>query len=123
AQNTSVSAEAVRSRIVCFICFIGPSQCEKSLRPGGCAGRNPRHYVLASSVRHEAAERTSAEQRVGFRGTFGRIATVRPFGELDDPRRRILIQALAAGFFSSAGTAAAQMFGRSPGPLAPGQSV
>jgi len=32
---------------------------------------------------------------------------VRPFGELDDPRRRILIQALAAGFFSSAGTAAA----------------
>jgi hypothetical protein len=48
---------------------------------------------------------------------------VRPFGELDDPRRRILIQALAAGFFSSAGTAAAQLFGRSPGPLPAGQSV
>jgi hypothetical protein len=48
---------------------------------------------------------------------------VRPFGELDDPRRRILIQALAAGFFSGAGTAAAQIFGRSPGPLPAGQSI
>jgi hypothetical protein len=48
---------------------------------------------------------------------------VRPFGELDDPRRRILIQALAAGFFSGAGTAAAQLFGRSPGPLPAGQSI
>jgi hypothetical protein len=48
---------------------------------------------------------------------------VRPFGQLDDPRRRILIQALAAGFFSGAGTAAAQLFGRSPGPLPAGQSI
>ena len=48
---------------------------------------------------------------------------MRPFGELDDPRRRILIQALAAGFFSGAGTAAAQIFGRSPGPLPAGQSI
>jgi len=42
---------------------------------------------------------------------------------LDDPRRRILIQALAAGFFSGAGTAAAQLFGRSPAPLPAGQSI
>jgi len=48
---------------------------------------------------------------------------VRPFGILDDPRRRILIQALAAGFFSGAGTAAAQLFGRSPAPLPAGQSI
>jgi hypothetical protein len=48
---------------------------------------------------------------------------VRPFGVLDDPRRRILIQALAAGFFSSAGGAVAQIFGRSPGRLPSGQSV
>ena len=48
---------------------------------------------------------------------------MRPFGTLDDPRRRILIQALAAGFFSSAGGAAAQIFGRSPGPLPAGQSI
>ena len=48
---------------------------------------------------------------------------MRPFGVLDDPRRRILIQALAAGFFSGAGTAAAQLFGRSPGPLPAGQSI
>jgi hypothetical protein len=48
---------------------------------------------------------------------------VRPFGVLDDPRRRILIQALAAGFFSSAGSAAAQIFGRSPGRLPAGQSI
>lgn len=48
---------------------------------------------------------------------------MRPFGVLDDPRRRILIQALAAGFFSSAGSAAAQLFGRSPGPLPAGQSI
>jgi hypothetical protein len=34
-----------------------------------------------------------------------------------------LIQALAAGFFSSAGSAAAQIFGRSPGPLPTGQSI
>jgi hypothetical protein len=42
---------------------------------------------------------------------------------LEDPRRRILIQALAAGFFSSAGGAAAQMFGRAPGQLPAGQSI
>ena len=49
---------------------------------------------------------------------------MRPFGGLDDPRRRVLIQALAAGFFSSsAGGAAAQIFGRSPGPLPTGQSI
>ena len=48
---------------------------------------------------------------------------MRPFGVLDDPRRRILIQALAAGFFSGAGTAAAQIFGRSPGRLPAGQSI
>ncbi len=46
-----------------------------------------------------------------------------PLGELDDPRRRILIQALAAGFFSSAGSAAAQLFGKAPGKLPPGQSI
>jgi hypothetical protein len=48
---------------------------------------------------------------------------VRVFGQLDDPRRRILIQALAAGFFSSGGNAFAQLFGRSPGPLPAGQSI
>jgi len=48
---------------------------------------------------------------------------VRPWGELDDPRRRILIQALAAGFFSSAGNAAAQLFGRAPAKLPSGQSI
>ncbi|HZF20180.1 MAG TPA: hypothetical protein VE008_10785 [Burkholderiales bacterium] len=48
---------------------------------------------------------------------------MRSFGILDDPRRRVLIQALAAGFFSGAGTAAAQIFGRSPGPLPAGQSI
>ena len=37
------------------------------------------------------------------------------WGELDDPRRRVLIQALAAGLFSSAGGAAAQsIFGTAP---------
>jgi hypothetical protein len=54
---------------------------------------------------------------------LGGFAAVRTFGTLDDPRRRILIQALAAGFFSSAGSAAAQLFGRSPGPLPAGQSI
>lgn len=48
---------------------------------------------------------------------------MRPLGELDDPRRRILIQALAAGFFSSAGNAAAQLFGRAPARLPAGQSI
>ncbi len=54
---------------------------------------------------------------------MGGPAAVRPWGELDDPRRRILIQALAAGFFSSAGNAAAQLFGRAPGKLPAGQSI
>ena len=48
---------------------------------------------------------------------------MKPWGELDDPRRRVLIQALAAGFFSSAGNAAAQLFGRAPGKLPAGQSI
>src|SRR5258707_8386380 len=54
---------------------------------------------------------------------MGGPAAVRPWGELDDPRRRILIQALAAGFFSSAGNAAAQLFGRAPAKLPAGQSI
>jgi hypothetical protein len=47
---------------------------------------------------------------------------VRPFGELDDPRRRVLIQALAAGLFSLAGDAVAQIFGSAPRRLPAGQS-
>jgi len=44
--------------------------------------------------------------------------------EADDPRRRILIQALAAGFFSGTGTAAlAQALGGSPNKLPPGKSI
>jgi hypothetical protein len=46
------------------------------------------------------------------------------WGELDDPRRRVLIQALAAGLLSSAGGAAAQsIFGTLPRKLPPGQSI
>src|SRR5712691_5214908 len=56
-------------------------------------------------------------------GHGGEPAAVRPLGELDDPRRRILIQALAAGFFSSAGNAAAQLLGRAPVKLPAGQSI
>jgi hypothetical protein len=49
---------------------------------------------------------------------------VRPFGVLDDPRRRILIQALSAGLFSLAGGAAAQsIFGTTPKKLPAGQSI
>jgi hypothetical protein len=49
---------------------------------------------------------------------------VRPFGILDDPRRRILIQALAAGFFSTPWGAAAQsIFGAAPRKLPSGQSI
>ena len=48
---------------------------------------------------------------------------MKSWGELDDPRRRILIQALAAGFFYSAENAAAQLFGRAPGKLPAGQSI
>ncbi len=49
---------------------------------------------------------------------------MRPFGVLDDPRRRILIQALAAGFFSTPwGVAAQSLFGAAPGRLPSGQSI
>ena len=44
------------------------------------------------------------------------------FGELDDPRRRVLIQALAAGLFSLTGDAVAQIFGSAPKKIPPGQS-
>jgi len=44
------------------------------------------------------------------------------FGEIDDPRRRVLIQALAAGLFSLAGDAVAQIFGAAPRKLPAGQS-
>jgi hypothetical protein len=44
------------------------------------------------------------------------------FDELDDPRRRVLIQALAAGLFSLAGDAVAQIFGAAPRKLPAGQS-
>jgi hypothetical protein len=43
--------------------------------------------------------------------------------ELDDPRRRVLIRALAAGLFAPAGNAAAQIFGTAPGRLPAGQSI
>ncbi|KWI62829.1 hypothetical protein WM08_18265 [Burkholderia ubonensis] len=49
------------------------------------------------------------------------------FGDVDDPRRRILIRALAAGFFAAstgAGNAiAAGIFGGRPAKLPPGQSI
>jgi len=49
---------------------------------------------------------------------------VKPFGQLDDPRRRILIQALTAGFFSRPWGASAQsIFGAAPRKLPPGQSI
>jgi hypothetical protein len=44
------------------------------------------------------------------------------FVDLDDPRRRVLIQALAAGLFSLAGNAPAQLLGAAPRKLPPGQS-
>ena len=47
---------------------------------------------------------------------------MRRFGELDDPRRRVLIQALAAGLFSLTGDAVAQIFGSAPRKLPAGQS-
>src|SRR5229473_3043582 len=56
-------------------------------------------------------------------GVHRETAAVKPFGQLDDPRRRVLIQALAAGFFSSAGSAAAQIFGTPPKKLPAGQSI
>lgn len=49
------------------------------------------------------------------------------FDEADDPRRRLLIKALAAGAFSAALTdkaaLAASIFGTPPGKLPPGQSI
>ncbi len=49
------------------------------------------------------------------------------FGEADDPRRRILIQALAAGAFSAGmpgvNAVAASLFGDRPAKLPPGQSI
>jgi hypothetical protein len=49
------------------------------------------------------------------------------FGAADDPRRRLLIQALAAGFFSTAipgkQALAADVLGRSPSKLPEGQSI
>jgi hypothetical protein len=52
---------------------------------------------------------------------------LKPFDELDDPRRRWLIQALSTGFFSSGliGTSALaqSFFGSKPAKLPPGQSI
>ncbi|HYA46941.1 MAG TPA: hypothetical protein VEF92_05265 [Burkholderiales bacterium] len=49
---------------------------------------------------------------------------MKPFDQFDDPRRRILIQALAAGFFSAPWGAAAQsVFGSTPRRLPAGQSI
>jgi hypothetical protein len=49
------------------------------------------------------------------------------FGEAEDPRRRLLIQALAAGAFAAAvpgaGVMAAELFGRAPRKLPRGQSI
>jgi hypothetical protein len=47
-------------------------------------------------------------------------------GDQDDPRRRLLIKALAAGFFSSAvcrREASAQVLGARPAPLPPGKAI
>lgn len=48
-----------------------------------------------------------------------------PSDSLDDPRRRLLVQALAAGWFGglAAGSARADLFGNSPTKLPPGQSI
>ena len=45
--------------------------------------------------------------------------------ETEDPRRRVLIRALAAGLFSAgaAPAALAQVFGRMPSKIPPGQSI
>jgi hypothetical protein len=48
------------------------------------------------------------------------------FRDVDDPRRRVLIRALAAGFFSgslASREALAQVFGSTPEKLPPGQSI
>ncbi len=49
---------------------------------------------------------------------------MKQYGEADDPRRRLLVQALAAGFFST-GTSGvwAQIFGNKPERLPPGRSI
>ena len=46
-------------------------------------------------------------------------------GDADDPRRRLLIRALAAGYFGSlaSGEVAAQVLGGRPAPLPPGRSI
>lgn len=47
-------------------------------------------------------------------------------GEADDPRRRLLVQALAAGFFGgglAGADALAQILGRAPSKLPPGRSI
>lgn len=49
-----------------------------------------------------------------------------PFDKIDDPRRRLLIEALALGLFSAGipgGAACAQTFGSRPDKLPPGQSI
>ena len=51
---------------------------------------------------------------------------MRRFGEADDPRRRVLIRALAAGFFSgslASREALAQVLGSTPAALPPGRSI
>lgn len=53
-------------------------------------------------------------------------ATMSPFDKTDDPRRRLLIQALAAGVFSSGlvpGRGLADVFGKPPSKLPEGQSI
>jgi hypothetical protein len=53
------------------------------------------------------------------------LSTMTRQDEVDDPRRRLLVQALAAGWFGgiATGTARADIFGSSPATLPPGQSV
>jgi len=51
---------------------------------------------------------------------------MRGVGDADDPRRRVLIRALAAGFFSgslASREAMAQILGRTPAALPPGRSI
>jgi hypothetical protein len=49
---------------------------------------------------------------------------VNPFDKIDDPRRRVLIEALTAGLFSAIpGHALAQVFGSRPTKLPPEQSI
>lgn len=44
-------------------------------------------------------------------------------GENEDPRRLFLVKALSLGLFAAAGDASAQLFGRRPHKLPPGQSI